>query len=89
MEANMGGTNIVQPLQFILTQKAKEGIPRYSSFTLLRIQRQLFLLTDGEVPNIAECVDVVRRHSNTTRVFTFGIGNVQFEEVQLKVIGSF
>ena len=37
--------------------------------------RQIFLLTDGEVDNTPQCVDYVRQSANTTRVFTFGIGN--------------
>jgi MinD superfamily P-loop ATPase len=35
----------------------------------------LILCSDGEVTNPQECINTVRRHANTTRVFTFGIGN--------------
>eukprot|EP01119_Soliformovum_irregulare_P016300 TRINITY_DN4699_c0_g1_i2.p1 TRINITY_DN4699_c0_g1~~TRINITY_DN4699_c0_g1_i2.p1 ORF type:complete len:850 (+),score=284.73 TRINITY_DN4699_c0_g1_i2:75-2624(+) len=63
MEANMGGTEIVAPLMEIFREPVKEGIPR-----------QIFLLTDGEVRNTQECIDIVRKHANTTRVFTFGVG---------------
>ena len=65
MTANLGGTNLKSPLEAIFKEKTKEGIPR-----------QLFILTDGEVDNTQECLDVVRFHADTTRVFTFGIGNV-------------
>ena len=65
MFANLGGTNLLSPLQAIFAEKAKEGIPR-----------QLFVLTDGEVDNTQACLDEVRLHANTTRVFTFGIGAV-------------
>eukprot|EP01114_Cavostelium_apophysatum_P011558 TRINITY_DN2587_c0_g1_i1.p1 TRINITY_DN2587_c0_g1~~TRINITY_DN2587_c0_g1_i1.p1 ORF type:complete len:806 (-),score=163.68 TRINITY_DN2587_c0_g1_i1:1733-4150(-) len=64
MSADFGGTNILKPLENILTLKPKPGVPR-----------QIFLLTDGEVANWQECVDAVRLHSQTTRVFTFGIGS--------------
>ena len=37
MTANLGGTNLLSPLQAIFAEKAKEGIPR-----------QLFILTDGK-----------------------------------------
>jgi hypothetical protein len=40
MHANLGGTNIVEPLLAIFKEKTKPGIPR-----------QVFLLTDGEVDN--------------------------------------
>jgi len=35
----------------------------------------LMIGTDGEVTNPQECIDAVRKHADTTRVFTFGIGN--------------
>lgn len=63
MFANLGGTNILTPLSQVLQTKPKEGYPR-----------QLFILTDGEVSNTQECINFVRQHSDTTRVFTFGIG---------------
>lgn len=34
----------------------------------------MFLLTDGAVSNTQLVVDLVRKHSETTRVHTFGIG---------------
>ena len=34
-------------------------------------------MTDGEVSNVEECINTVRMHANTTRVFTFGIGDVR------------
>ncbi|KAL6076659.1 Protein mono-ADP-ribosyltransferase parp4 [Balamuthia mandrillaris] len=61
--ADMGGTNILSPLLHVLEQPTKEGYPR-----------QLFLLTDGEVTNTNDCINAVREHADTTRVFTFGIG---------------
>jgi uncharacterized protein with von Willebrand factor type A (vWA) domain len=64
MFANLGGTNILKPLQEVLSRAPKEGYPR-----------QLFILTDGEVDNTKACVDFVRKHADTTRVFTFGVGN--------------
>ena len=32
----------------------------------------------GEVDNTQQCIDAVRDHAETTRVFTFGIGAVSF-----------
>jgi len=64
MSANLGGTDILKPLEQIFKKEPLEGYPR-----------QLFILTDGEVNNTQQCIDFVRKHANTTRVFTFGIGN--------------
>jgi hypothetical protein len=46
MFANLGGTEIVQPLLSIFNEKPKPGIPR-----------QVFLLTDGEVTNTEEVIN--------------------------------
>jgi uncharacterized protein YegL len=70
MTANLGGTNILKPLEEVLRAKTKEGYPR-----------QLFILTDGEVDNTNACVAFVRKHADTTRVFTFGVGNDASQEL--------
>jgi len=64
IDANLGGTEILNPLKKILETPAH-----------IRYPRQIMLLTDGQVPNNEEIIDFVKKHCNTTRVFTFGIGN--------------
>lgn len=64
LNADLGGTNILSPLQAIFAEPAKSGIPR-----------QLFILTDGEVENTNLCIQTVKKQAKTTRVFTFGIGS--------------
>jgi hypothetical protein len=44
------------------------------SETQLGVPRQVFLLTDGVVDDPTSCVIAVKKHANSTRVFTFGIG---------------
>ena len=63
MRADMGGTEILPALKFVLGAKAQEGRPR-----------QVFVLTDGEVSNTDAVIELVRRHGGQTRVFAFGIG---------------
>jgi len=63
LTADMGGTEILPALQSILERSPAPGRPR-----------QLFVLTDGQVSNTAAVLELVRKHSGTTRVFTFGIG---------------
>jgi len=62
--ANLGGTNIYDPLDSIFKQPTKPGYPR-----------QVFILTDGEVNDKDRCIDLVRKNVNNTRLFAFGIGS--------------
>ena len=63
LEADLGGTEILPALQFVVQQPAVAGMPR-----------QVLVLTDGEVTNTDEVIDLARRHASTARFFTFGIG---------------
>ena len=64
MRADMGGTNISNPLEQLLKAKPIPGMAR-----------QIFLLTDGQVNNRDQCVSITRASAHTTRVFCFGIGD--------------
>ncbi|KAM6945990.1 von Willebrand factor A domain-containing protein 5A-like, partial [Aplochiton taeniatus] len=63
MSADLGGTEILEPLKHIYPQPCLPSQPR-----------QLFLFTDGEVGNTKEVLDLVRSNSGSHRCFTFGIG---------------
>uniref|UniRef100_A0A1A7WB63 von Willebrand factor A domain containing 5A n=1 Tax=Iconisemion striatum TaxID=60296 RepID=A0A1A7WB63_9TELE len=63
MEANLGGTEILQPLQHIYSQPCIPNQPR-----------QLFVFTDGEVGNTKEVIDHVKKNAGSHRCFSFGIG---------------
>ncbi|XP_018541948.1 von Willebrand factor A domain-containing protein 5B1 [Lates calcarifer] len=63
IRADMGGTNILAPLNWILRQPMLSGHPRL-----------LFLLTDGAVSNTGKVIELVRSHARYIRCFTFGIG---------------
>ncbi|XP_026119340.1 von Willebrand factor A domain-containing protein 5A-like isoform X4 [Carassius auratus] len=63
MSADMGGTEILQPLKHIYSQPCYPDHPR-----------QLFIFTDGEVWNTKEVLDLVKRHVYSHRCFSFGIG---------------
>ncbi|XP_051546247.1 von Willebrand factor A domain-containing protein 5A-like isoform X2 [Myxocyprinus asiaticus] len=63
MQADMGGTEILQPLKHIYSQPCYPDHPR-----------QLFIFTDGEVGNTKEVLDLVKRHVHSHRCFSFGIG---------------
>ena len=65
-----GGTNIYEPLEKVLKQSIPEGRAR-----------QVFLLTDGEVSNTQQCINLVKNYSDSIRVFTFGMGSSYDEEL--------
>ena len=62
LRANLGGTNIYSPLKDIYDQPNEHG------------QRQVFIMTDGEVRDAAEVIELVSTYSNENRCFTIGIG---------------
>ncbi|XP_019748259.1 von Willebrand factor A domain-containing protein 5A-like isoform X2 [Hippocampus comes] len=63
MKANLGGTEILQPLNHIYSQPCIPSQPR-----------QLFVLTDGGVGNTKEVTTLVKKNSSSHRCFSFGIG---------------
>ncbi|MEQ2252032.1 hypothetical protein ILYODFUR_017444 [Ilyodon furcidens] len=63
MEADLGGTEILEPLKDIYS---KQSIPSHP--------RQLFVFTDGEVGNTKDVIDLVRKNSDSHSCFSFGIG---------------
>uniref|UniRef100_A0A8C8SYA4 von Willebrand factor A domain-containing protein 5A n=1 Tax=Pelusios castaneus TaxID=367368 RepID=A0A8C8SYA4_9SAUR len=64
LQANLGGTEILAPLQAIYRSPCQDGHPR-----------QLFVFTDGEVGNTQEVITEVQRHRGSHRCFSFGIGD--------------
>jgi Ca-activated chloride channel family protein len=63
VDANLGGTDILPALQYVVQQPLVAGLPR-----------QVLILTDGEVTNTDAVIDLARRHAAAARFFTFGIG---------------
>uniref|UniRef100_A0A7N6A0R8 VIT domain-containing protein n=1 Tax=Anabas testudineus TaxID=64144 RepID=A0A7N6A0R8_ANATE len=63
MTANLGGTEILEPLEHIYSQPCIPNQPR-----------QLFVFTDGEVENTKEVINLVKKNSGSHRCFSFGIG---------------
>ncbi|XP_068441333.1 von Willebrand factor A domain-containing protein 5A-like isoform X2 [Clinocottus analis] len=63
MGADLGGTEILEPLKHIYSQPCIPSQPR-----------QLFVFTDGEVGNTKEVINLVKQNSGSHRCFSFGIG---------------
>ena len=64
MRADMGGTELMGPLRWLATSKPPLGGVR-----------QVFLLTDGEVSNVTEVINLCRDMAAFTRIFSFGLGH--------------
>ncbi|KAM9331060.1 von Willebrand factor A domain-containing protein 5A [Gastrophryne carolinensis] len=63
MSADLGGTEILEPLVKIYKTAERPGHPR-----------QVFIFTDGEVGNTKDVIAEVHKNSHNHRCFTFGIG---------------
>jgi Ca-activated chloride channel family protein len=61
MDADLGGTELLKPLQFVLESKSESP-------------RLVVLLTDGQVGNEAECHKLAGKYREQARIFPFGIG---------------
>jgi Ca-activated chloride channel family protein len=63
INADLGGTELHQPLEAILAMPSASGKPR-----------EIILITDGEVSNEDTIIRMAGRYRAGNRVFTFGIG---------------
>ncbi|CAF1335234.1 unnamed protein product [Adineta steineri] len=64
MKANLGGTELYSVLSHLQMTPPKTN---YS--------RQIFLLTDGEIDDVDKVLRLCYSMSNTTRIFSFGLGS--------------
>ncbi|CAF1211559.1 unnamed protein product [Didymodactylos carnosus] len=64
MKADLGGTELLQPLQQLDKQAPAPGH-----------SRQIFLLTDGEISNVDQVMDLCRSMATSSRIFSFGLGH--------------
>ena len=56
MQADLGGTELLRPLEYIFSEKTTSGLPR-----------QVFVLTDGAVSNTDMCIRKVKQNAATSR----------------------
>ena len=78
LKANMGGTNISQPLDAIYND---------SSYSSINLSKNIFLLTDGQVHDREECINLISTNSNKFRIHSLGIGN-DFDKVLIERSGK-
>jgi len=63
-QADMGGTDILQPIQYAIQSLIESKSE----------QKSIFLITDGAVSNEDDVIKYIDSNHNSIRVFTFGIG---------------
>lgn len=56
IRADMGGTNVLSPLKWVIRQPVHRGHPRL-----------LFVVTDGAVSNTGKVLELLRNHAFSTR----------------------
>ncbi|CAF2801035.1 unnamed protein product [Rotaria sp. Silwood2] len=64
MEADLGGTELLEPLRWLKKNHPPVGCVR-----------QVFLLTDGEVSNVDQVINLCHEMASSTRIFSFGLGH--------------
>ena len=64
ISADLGGTEMYEPLDAVLRSNVIQGYAR-----------QVFVLTDGEISNTDQVIQLVQGNNKTNRVFSLGIGN--------------
>lgn len=63
MDADLGGTELYNPISDIFKNKAKYG------------KREVFILTDGQVSDMEKIINLVAQNSNQNRCNTIGFGS--------------
>ena len=78
IEANLGGTNIGDPLKYIFENKLYDNI---------KLSKNIFILTDGQVNNRDRCIDLITKNNNKFRTHAIGIGN-DFDKILIERSGK-
>ena len=72
LKANLGGTNIFSPLEYVYQSFHQESN---------HLQKNIFLLTDGYIGNKKETLNLIENNSEKYTVYSIGIGNDFDEEL--------
>ena len=78
LSANMGGTNISGPL---------DAIYKDNNYSKINLSKNIFLLTDGQVFDREQCINLITTNSNKFRIHALGIGN-DFDKVLIERSGK-
>ena len=78
LKANMGGTNISSPL---------DAVYKDNNYSNINLSKNIFLLTDGQVHDREQCINLITTNSNKFRIHSIGIGN-DFDQVLIERSGK-
>ena len=77
LEANLGGTDLSRPLNYILNKS-------YSDYKDIHLSKQIIVLTDGDINIGDDIIELIKLHNNEFRIHTIGIGNNINKELIIK-----
>ena len=79
LNANLGGTDISSPLREIFRCD--------DVYSKINLSKNLFLLTDGEVDDRNDCINLIKDNSNKFRIHSIGLGDY-FDKVLIEQCGK-
>ena len=78
LKANLGGTNISSPLKDIYNN---------NNYSKINLSKNIFLLTDGQVHDREDCINIITTNSSKFRIHALGIGN-SFDKILIEKCGK-
>ena len=78
MQANLGGTNINSPL---------EAIYKDTNYSKINLSKNILILTDGQIFDRDQCIDLITANSDKFRLNSLGIGD-SFDKVFIERSGK-
>ena len=83
LEADLGGTDLSKPLDFILNES-------YLDYKNINLSKQIIVLTDGDINIGKNIVELIKLHNNEFKIHTIGIGYNINEEllIQTSIAGN-
>ena len=78
LKANLGGTNISSPLNDIYNN---------NNYSKINLSKNIFLLTDGQVHDREDCINIITTNSSKFRIHALGIGN-SFDKILIEKCGK-
>ena len=78
MQANLGGTNINSPL---------EAIYKDTNYSKINLSKNILILTDGQIFDRDQCIDLITANSDKFRINSLGIGD-SFDKVFIERSGK-
>ena len=78
LKADLGGTNISSPLSAIYND---------NNYSKINLSKNIFLLTDGQVHDREQCINLITTNSSKFRIHALGIGT-DFDKILIERCGK-